>query len=178
IFQADEMMIRSFGERLWIMGVRRSDGRICLNVLMGDSGLEFKSSLRRAEEELGPIVDLDSDGHKSYPWATRQLGIIHRPVNRKEEGFVNEAGVHLNGVENQWSMDRDWVERARGYNSIESLGRAVKGRQVYHNQVKNSPVPVWAFLKIAICDSNRGYFFIYFPSHVFTRSAGLSTERT
>ncbi|KXB09080.1 hypothetical protein AKJ35_01420 [candidate division MSBL1 archaeon SCGC-AAA833F18] len=162
------------------MGVRRSDGRICLNVLRGDSGLEFKSSLRRAEEELGPIVDLDSDEHKSYPWAAKQIGIIHRPVNRKKEGFVNEACVHSNGVENQWSMARDWGERARGYNSIESLRRAVKGRQVYHNQVKNSPVPVWAFLKIAISDSNRGYFlFIFHPTfslgvpYRFTGSEGF-----
>ncbi|KXB04327.1 hypothetical protein AKJ48_02955 [candidate division MSBL1 archaeon SCGC-AAA261O19] len=95
-------------------------------------------------------------------------------MSRKKEGFVNEAGVHSNGVENQWSMDRDWVERARGYNSIESLVRAVKGRQAYHNQVKNSPVPVWAFLKIAISDSNRGYFlFIFHPTSSLEAPQGL-----
>ncbi|KXA96361.1 hypothetical protein AKJ38_03395 [candidate division MSBL1 archaeon SCGC-AAA259I14] len=147
-FQADEMYIHSFGEKLLIFGVKRSDGKIFETVLQGHSALEFASALKSAEEELGPIVDLDTDAHTSYPLATEWLGIHHRPVNRSEEGFVNEKGVHSNGVENLWSHDRAWIEAARGYGSIETLKRAVKAHQVYHNQIKGSPFPVWSFLTI------------------------------
>ncbi|KXB06082.1 hypothetical protein AKJ51_04245 [candidate division MSBL1 archaeon SCGC-AAA382A20] len=145
-FQADEMYIHSFGEKLLIFGVKRSDGKIFETVLQGHSALEFASALKSAEEELGPIVDLDTDGHTSYPQATEWLGILHRPVNRSEEGFVTEEGVHSNGVENLWSHDRAWIEAARGYGSIETLERAVKTHQVFHNQIKESPFPVWSFL--------------------------------
>jgi len=147
-FQADEMYIRSFGKELLIFGVKRGDGRIYETALQGHSALEFASALRGAERELGPIVDLDTDGHTSYPQATEWLGIIHRAVNRSEEGFVDDKGVHSNGVENLWSHLRDWIEAARGYGSMESLRRAVKTYQVYHNQIKESPVPVLSFLDL------------------------------
>lgn len=150
LFQADEMMIRSFGEKLWIFGVKRSDGKVFKVPLRGYSILEFNSALRESEEELGPIVCLDTDAHSSYPEATRWLGIMHRSVNRSREGFVNDAGVHSNGVENMWSHDRNWIEAARGYGSLKTLKRAVKAHQVYQNQVKESPVPVWSFLDLLI----------------------------
>lgn len=151
-FQADEMHIRSFGEKLLVFGVKRSDGKIFETVLCGHSAFEFASALKKADEEIGPIIDLDTDGHTSYPQATKWLGIHHRPVNRSEEGFVNSKGVHSNGVENLWSHDRPWIEAARGYGSIETLKRAVKAHQVYHNQIKESPVPVWSFLRL-LCEN-------------------------
>ncbi|KXA97544.1 hypothetical protein AKJ39_03220 [candidate division MSBL1 archaeon SCGC-AAA259J03] len=114
-FQADEMYIHSFGEKLLVFGVKRSDGKIFETVLRGHSALEFALALKSAEEELGPIVGLDTDAHTSYPPATGWLGILHRPVNRSEEGFVDEKGIHSNGVENLWSHDRSWIEAARGY---------------------------------------------------------------
>jgi len=147
-FQADEMHIRSFGEELLVFGVKRSDGKIFETVLQGHSAFEFASALKKADEEIGPIVDLDTDGHTSYPLATEWLGILHRPVNRSEEGFVDKKGVHSNGVENLWSHDRAWIEAARGYGSLKTLERAVKAHQVFHNQIKESPVPVWSFLRM------------------------------
>ncbi|KXA95055.1 hypothetical protein AKJ36_01565, partial [candidate division MSBL1 archaeon SCGC-AAA259I07] len=147
-FQADEMYIHSFGEKLLIFGVKRSDGKIFETVLQGHSALEFASALKKADGEIGPIVGLDTDAHTSYPLAAGWLGIQHRPVNRSKEGFVNSRGVHSNGVENLWSHHRPWIEAARGYGSIETLERAVKAHQVYHNQIKESPVPVWSFLNM------------------------------
>ncbi|KXB01685.1 hypothetical protein AKJ41_00575 [candidate division MSBL1 archaeon SCGC-AAA259O05] len=147
-FQADEMYIHSFGEKLLVFGVKRSDGKIFETVLQGHSALKFASALKSAEGELGPIVGLDTSAHTSYPLATGWLGILHRPVNRSEEGFVNKKEVHSNGVENLWSHDRAWIESARGYGSMETLERAVKAHQVYHNQIKESPVPVWLFLRM------------------------------
>ncbi|KXB02639.1 hypothetical protein AKJ47_03305 [candidate division MSBL1 archaeon SCGC-AAA261G05] len=166
MFQADEMEIHSFGEKPLIFGVKRTDGKVFETPLQGGSALEFKSALKRVGEELGPITGLDTDGHPSYPWATEQLGIIHRPVNRSEEGFVNELGIHSNGVENLWSHDRGWIERARGYSSMKTLKRAVKAHQAYQNRVKNSPVPVWAFLEILIINQNRTYF-LFILHHTF-----------
>ncbi|KXA99545.1 hypothetical protein AKJ41_05265 [candidate division MSBL1 archaeon SCGC-AAA259O05] len=112
-FQADEMEIRSFGEKPLIFGVKRGDGRIFEAPLPGDSALEFKSALKAADEEIGPIINLMTDGHASYPQATEWLGIIHHPVNRSENGFVDERGFHANGVENLWSHERGWIEAAR-----------------------------------------------------------------
>ncbi|KXB04326.1 hypothetical protein AKJ48_02950 [candidate division MSBL1 archaeon SCGC-AAA261O19] len=89
IFQADEMQIRSFGERLWIMGVRRSDGGISLNALKGDSGLEFKSSLKLAAEELGPTIVLDTDGHTSYPFGGKAVG-GNSPTGESEERRIRQ----------------------------------------------------------------------------------------
>ncbi|KXA91556.1 hypothetical protein AKJ63_01295 [candidate division MSBL1 archaeon SCGC-AAA259D18] len=147
-FQADEMEIRSFGEKPLIMGVKRSDGKVFETPIPSDSALEFKSALKAADQEIGPILNLMTDGHTSYPQATEWLGIIHYPVNRSEKGFVDEHGFHANGVENLWSHERGWIEAARGYNSMKTLRRAVKAHQAYHNQIKKSPAPVWSFLKI------------------------------
>ncbi|KXA93210.1 hypothetical protein AKJ64_01185 [candidate division MSBL1 archaeon SCGC-AAA259E17] len=162
IFQADEMQIRSFGEKPLVFGVKGEDGKVFETPLPGDSALEFKSALERADEELGSIIVLDTDGHASYPQAAEWLGIHHRPVNRSEEGFVDGKGIHSNGVENLWSHDRPWIEAARGYSSMKTLKRAVKAHQAYKNQVKNSPAPVWAFLKITISNPNKGYFLLSF----------------
>ncbi|KXA99837.1 hypothetical protein AKJ48_03235 [candidate division MSBL1 archaeon SCGC-AAA261O19] len=160
------MEIRSFGEKPLIFGVKREDGKIFETPLRGNSALEFKSALRRADEEIGPVIVLDTDGHTSYPQATELVGILHRAVNRSEEGFVNELGIHSNGVENLWSHERRWIERARGYGSMRTLKRAVKAHQAYQNRVKNSPVPVWAFLEILVVNQNHTYF-LFILHHTF-----------
>ncbi|KXB00934.1 hypothetical protein AKJ41_03370 [candidate division MSBL1 archaeon SCGC-AAA259O05] len=147
-FQADEMQVRSFGEKPLILGVKRWDGKVFETPLPGDSALEFKSGLKEADRELGPLVRLTTDGHSSYPQATEWLGIVHHQINRNETGFVDKLGFHSNGVENLWSQARDWVEAARGYGSMETLERAVKAHQVYHNQIKESPLPVRSFLTL------------------------------
>lgn len=132
-FQKDEMEVRSFGERPLIMGAKRSDGKIFETPIPGDSALEFKSALKFADQEIGPILDLMTDRHPSYSQATEWLEITHYPVNRSEKGFVDEHGFNANGVESLWSHERGYIEAGREYNSMKTLRRAVKAHQTYYN---------------------------------------------
>ena len=77
----------------------------------GNSSLELFILLQRAEEFLGSIDKLHSDGWDGYKKVAQW--IKHRYVNRSKEEFVSKDRVHINDLECIWNMIRRWLETER-----------------------------------------------------------------
>lgn len=137
IAEADEMCMNACGHRYYLCGIWNKE-HIFILPLQGNSSFELYIALQYAQAHLGEIQELHTDGWEGYKNATRWLGIQHRSVNRSQEGFVSEEGIHSNHMECLWSLVRRWLETARGYHKPERFNLMLQGYISYHNRVKHS----------------------------------------
>lgn len=111
------VMAQKRGRGTWkqpVFGIFERSGRV-LTEIIPDAKRETLRGVIRGKIALNSVVY--TDGWRGYDGLVDIGYGKHLRINKKREGFVNDKGVHINGIESFWSYVKRRLAKFNGVKS-------------------------------------------------------------